>query len=197
MPASLDQLLAFVDLLQQYRTIERKVLIKGSTRRENDVEHSYSLAMLAWYLNETHQCGLDTGKLLGYALAHDLVEVYAGDTPFYHGDAERVASKHEKEAAAALRLQEEFPECTTLHAAIDAYEKREDPESRFIYALDKIEPVLSIYRDGGRTWRDDHVTLEMLTSMKRPKVALDATVEKVFEELVALLEKDQDALFNF
>jgi 5'-deoxynucleotidase YfbR-like HD superfamily hydrolase len=41
------------------------------------------LAMLAWYLADSNGLSLDKNLLLRYALVHDFVEVYAGDTPVY------------------------------------------------------------------------------------------------------------------
>ncbi|MFA6408450.1 MAG: HD domain-containing protein [Candidatus Paceibacterota bacterium] len=191
----LDKILGFIGLLNQFRTIERKVLTQGCDRNENDSEHSFSLAMLAWYVNNVYELNLDTDTMLKYALVHDLVEAYAGDTFFYHPDRSFVDGKHAREEAAAQKLGTEYPEFPEIHDTIERYEKREDRESRFIYALDKIEPVLHIYRDKGRSWRRDGVTLEMLVTMKSPKVALDKTVEGIFKELVSRVSNEQDGLF--
>ncbi len=194
---SFDRILSFVDLLHQFRTVERRVLVKNSDRSENDSEHSFSLAMIAWYVNSTYKLGFDSEKIFTYALAHDLVEVYAGDTFFYSANPDQdLKDKHERESQAAARLRKEFPEFPELHAAIESYEKREDMESKFVYALDKIEPVLSIYRDKGRTWRKDGVTLEMLETMKTPKVAVDPTTADLFKELVARLKAEHVELFT-
>jgi putative hydrolase of HD superfamily len=185
-----DQLLKFVDLLHAFRAIERRILVKGSDRQENDGEHSFSLAMLAWYVNSSQKLGLDSGKLLMYALAHDIVEIHAGDTYFFQTGESVAADKKKREADAAERLKKEFPEFPELHAAIAAYDSHNDPESKLVYALDKVDPMLTIYRDGGRTWKKENVTLEMLTSMKSTKVAVDPTIEKIFKELVARLGKE-------
>lgn len=139
---------------------------------------------------------MDTEKILKYGLVHDLVEVYAGDTYFYHDNQSVIDSKHEREVAAAARLRTEFPEFEQLHQMIDRYEKREDRESRFVYALDKIEPILSIYVDGGRTWREKNITIDMLTSMKRPKVAIDSNIARIFEELIEKLISEKKYLFG-
>ena len=191
---SLDGVLGFYSLLQQYRAIERRVLVKDSDRRENDVEHSFSLAMLAWYVNQSYALNMDTEKLLKYALAHDLVEVYAGDTYFYSEHKDPVEKK-EREEKAARKLQEELSEFPELHTAIANYEKREDRESKFIYALDKIEPMVTIYLDGGRSWRKDNISLEMIKTGKVKKIAEDETVEALFNQLIERLEAGEKELF--
>ncbi len=190
-----DQLLKFTQLLHRYRTIERRILIKDSDQWENDVEHSYTLAMLAWYIVSTYKLDMDLDKIFQYALAHDVVEVYAGDTYLFENDTSVTESKEKREADSAARIQKEFPEFEELHQTIASYEKREDKESRFIYALDKVEAMLSNYIDIGRTWRKEGVTLEQIISIKSPKVAVDKTVEAIFNELVEKLKGEHDELF--
>jgi len=193
---SLEKLLKFTDFLHKFRAIERSLLVRDSERSENDVEHSYSLAMLAWYLNETYQINLEQDKLFKYALAHDLVEVYAGDTYFYHNNEQVLKDKIERELEAAHKIKEEFPDFSELHEIIKQYESRADVESKFIYALDKMEPVLNIYLDKGRTWRKNNVTLEMLEIAKTPKVAIDPTIKKIFKDLVQKLKEEEKSLFT-
>jgi putative hydrolases of HD superfamily len=196
MSPSLENIIRFTDLLNRYRAVERAILVKDSDRKENDTEHSFSLAMLAWYINSVYDLKLDTAKLFMYSLAHDLVEVYAGDTYFFSTDENIKSSKHKREEDAAIRIQNEFPEFKELHTAITSYEKKDDKESKFIYALDKIEPVLNIYVDKGRTWRKNKVTLKMLVDMKNPKVSIDPTIENIFNQLSDLLSKEHDRLFE-
>lgn len=191
----LERLLQFTKLLNDLRLVERVPRVNGSECRENDVEHSYHLAMLAWYVLDTGRFPLDREKVLRYALAHDLVEVYAGDTYFYTEDKALLESKPERERLAAERLQQEFPGLTDFHQAIGAYMARSDAESRFVYALDKIEPIFKIYLDGGRTWKEKGVTLEMLYESKKDKVALSPEIQPYFDELMTLLTSKEHELF--
>ena len=126
---------------------------------------------------------------------HDLVEVYAGDTYFYSTDEAHVAGKHEREEDARQRIEKEFPEFADLHIVISEYEKRKDPESRFVYALDKIQPVVNIYLDNGRLWKERHVTLAMLIEKKKDKVLLSPEIEEYFNELVVILKEKEAELF--
>lgn len=192
----LEKLLSFTKLLAELQAVERVIRVKNSDRWENDVEHSYSLAMLAWYVIDVGKFSLEREKVLRYALAHDLVEVYAGDTYLYTKDTALLASKPERERQAAERLQKEFPELPDMHAAIQAYTVKADAESRFVYALDKIEPILKIYLDNGRTWKEKGITLEMLFENKKDKVALSPEIQPYFDELIALLKERETTLFH-
>lgn len=182
----LSKLQDFVKLITDFGKVERVIYFPGTDRWENDQEHSYSLAMIAWYLAESNKLSLNVEKILKYALVHDLVEVFAGDTYIY-GDPEHLSSKEEREAEAAKRLIEAHPEFQELHATIAEYMRHEDAESKFVYALDKILPVLLIHSDGGRTWKEEKVTLEMLVSHKASKVSVSPEIQRYFEELIEML----------
>jgi 5'-deoxynucleotidase YfbR-like HD superfamily hydrolase len=75
--SSIDPLFKFLQFLIDFQHIERVIYIQGFERKENDVEHSYQLAMLCWFTVMENQLSLDVHKVISYALVHDLVEVYA------------------------------------------------------------------------------------------------------------------------
>jgi putative hydrolase of HD superfamily len=192
---SLNSLLSFVKLLGELQAVERVIHVQGSERWENDQEHSYSLAMLAWYVLDVGKFPLDREKVLRYALAHDVVEAYAGDTYIYSEDHALLDSKLERERSALERIAAEFPEVPEMHAAARSYMVRDDAESRFVYALDKLEPILKVYLDGGRTWKEKRVTLQMLYESKKDKVVLSPEIQPYFDELMMLLRKEEAQLF--
>lgn len=186
----LSKLQDYVKLITEFGKVERVIYFPGTNRQENDQEHSYSLAMTAWYLIASNKLPLNVQKVLEYALVHDLVEVFAGDTYIY-GDSEHLSSKEEREAEAAKRLIEAHPEFQELHATIAEYMGHEDAESRFVYALDKVLPVLLIHSDGGRTWKEKKITLDMLISHKTSKVAVSPEIQAYFDELVEILSGEE------
>jgi putative hydrolase of HD superfamily len=191
----IERLIEFVKFTNEFRKIERKIYATGHPHPENDSEHSFQLALVAWYIIDSKKLMLDISATIRYALAHDLVEIYAGDTFIYTKDLAEKESKKEREEKAAIRIRNEFPEFPELHNLIDDYEEKSDPESRFIYALDKILPVITIYLDGGKGWHEWHVPLEGLLESKTSKVALSPEIEKYFHELVEILKKDEEKLF--
>lgn len=193
---TLEQLLALTQLTQQFRGVERQVLFPNSDRLENDAEHSFQLTMLAWYILEREGLSLDRDAVLRHALAHDLVEVYAGDVFFYDTDSKERENKEKREEQARERLKQEFPEWKTLHESIAAYEERKTPEARFIYALDKVAPILNIYLDNGRLWKTHDISLEQLVTLKREKVEHSDVVAKYFNVLVERLREEEPTLFS-
>lgn len=191
---SLDHLMKFIDLLNRFRQVRRVVLVNGEDRWENDVEHSYHLAMLAWYTISAEKLPLDAGKAMMYALIHDLVEVYAGDVPL-HASPEVRAGKEERERKAALTLQKELPEFSDLHAAITDYTAHADPEAKFVYALDKLQSTLQIYTDNGRTWRRVGTLLSDMIAYKEAKIAVSSPVHAWYDMLIKELRAREPELF--
>lgn len=191
---NIHSILDFIALTNEFRAVERLIYVpNGDTNREineNDAEHSYQLTMLAWYLLSNEDYGLNIDLVIKYALIHDFVEVYAGDTDFYRSDKES-NNKKKREKEAAFRLKKEIPGFQDLHASIEDYEDQIDREARFVYALDKLVPILNIYLGGGKLWKDKEVTLERLLEAKIPKIAISPEVESYFKEMVAILEDNK------
>lgn len=192
----LDGILKFIKLTTDFQKIERMTLATGIKRYENDAEHSYELAMVGWYIVSSLKLPLNVDLVIKYGMLHDLVEVYAGDTYIFDPDPERHASKVDREHKALLQLKKEFTEFPEMTDLIEQYEKREDEESQFVYALDKLIPPINIYLDGGKTWNEHKITFEQIIENKTPKVAAHPEIKKYFDQLMVLLEKEKHLLFT-
>ena len=192
---SLDSIIKFTKLLNDFRQTRRALLVVGEDRCENDVEHSYMLAMSAWHLIELHKLNLDLSLSIKYALVHDLPEVYTGDVSAF-ASKEEIDQNCKKEPGAIDKLQKEFPETEELHSLIAAYVSKRDEESKFIYALDKVLPMLNNYTDKGRSWKKDHITFDMMVNYKKDKVSLSKEVELVFKDLIKVLRDRESEFFN-
>lgn len=192
----LDGILKFAKLIHDFQKVERVIRVPKLDRFENDVEHSYQLALVAWYIVSSYKLDLDIDKILKYALIHDLVEVYAGDTSAIDPDPSVHASKAEREHKAFEKLKNEFPEFSSLTEQIEKYESRQDEESMFVYTLDKILPPLNTYLDEGRAWKDHGMDLTYVLNHAGPRVSHHPEIKKYFDQLVVLLEKDQQTLFD-
>ncbi len=191
----IEGLLKFARFLDNFQKIERKLWLNGRDHPENDVEHSFQLAMLSWYAIGTYKLPLDADKVLKYALVHDLVEVYAGDTDAFDRDPDQHTSKKGREHTALEQIKKEFEEFPELSGLIEQYEERSDEESKFVYALDKVLGPINIYFDGGRSWHKKGVTLEEMVAYKVDKVSLHPEVKKYFEQMLEILKKDEHTLF--
>jgi 5'-deoxynucleotidase YfbR-like HD superfamily hydrolase len=157
----IKELVRFVDFLSVFPNIKRTNKIKGKGDFENDAEHSYQLALAAWYFADALGLPVRRQLVLEYALAHDLVEIYAGDTDAFPNNSEDdLSSKHQKEDAAFLRIKSEFPGFASLHESIERYEHRSDVESKLVYLVDKILPDINIFLSCDTYYKDRSVTFD-------------------------------------
>jgi putative hydrolase of HD superfamily len=200
MDDSLQKIITFSELLHAFERTERAVRVPGTERLENDAEHSYTLATLAWYLIETLNLSLNKEKVFEYALAHDMPEVYAGDTPAFGRGGNAVSdtrpTKKEREEKALAILKERFPEFPSFTETIERYEEQKDDESKFVYALDKLMPMFGGYAQEGRDWKENSISFEDIATYKIDKIKSHPEIYKIFEGLMTLLEKDQKRFFN-
>ncbi len=190
----IEPVITFCELLLQFREVERNIQLPRRDQDENDAEHSYMLAMTAWYIATQAKLSLDVNLVIKYALAHDLIETYAGDTYIY--DAERTADKMEREHVAAEILRRNYPHFDELHELIERYEERADPEANFVYALDKVVPVIMVYIGEGNSWHRDNVTLRMLRDHKDAKVKASPEIAQLWQQLVDMLETKPELFPN-
>lgn len=184
----LDDILPFVGFLQEFRKVERIIYYPGSDRQENDAEHAYQLAMVAWYIIEKKDLSLDVWKVMKYALVHDLVEIYAWDTiPFDHNSIE-VKTKNIREQEALDRIKKEFPEVHEIWSRMDWYELKKDAEAKFVYALDKILPIINTMIDDWRAWKTfDVSSADLLKHMQ--KTTWDNDIYSISQEIALLLKE--------
>lgn len=196
----LQKIFTYLHFLDEFRKIKRVIYATREDRLENDMEHSYQLTMLAWYMIDAYALDLDTDLVTKYCLVHDLVEVYAGDTYIYSQDIEYLNSKVQREEAALSLIKQHIKEFPDMIGNIERYEQKQDRESLFVYALDKIIPALNIYMDDGRTWKDIAltqipVTLEKLREHKDKKIGKSPELYELWLQFIEVLEMNKKDLF--
>jgi putative hydrolase of HD superfamily len=155
----LDAQLAFLREADRLKTVLRQSRIIDGSRRENSAEHSWHLALMGLVLREYAPAGADLGRVTAMLLVHDLVEVDAGDLFAYAG-AQAQARQEAAERAAADRIFALLPagQAGEVRALWDEFEERRTPEARFARALDRLQPMLANYAQGGGTWAEHGVT---------------------------------------
>ena len=88
--------------IDKVKNILRMTSIADGSRRENDAEHSWSLAIMAFLFVEYVDENVDLLKVIKMVLIHDLVEIYAGDTFCF--DEEGMQDKEAREQASADKI---------------------------------------------------------------------------------------------
>lgn len=186
MEERLRQQLSFILELDKEKNILRQTHLSGHGRRENDAEHAWHMAIMAYILREYANEEVDIGKVMLMCLIHDVVEIEAGDTYAY--DAVGLATQKEREEAAKVKLYSMLPadQAAELMALFDEFEAWETPESRFAHAMDNLQPLLLNDSNDGGDWREHGVSAEQVYGRQR-KTALGS--ERLFQLADGLLQK--------
>lgn len=121
----------------------------SSGRRESVAEHSWRLAMMAYFVQDEFP-GADLRKLLCMCLFHDVGEAFTGDIPAF----EKTEADGAAEAAAVEAWLFGLPapyrrELTPLFAEMAA---QETLEARLYKALDKMEALIQHNEAEISTW---------------------------------------------
>lgn len=132
------------DLALRFGRVDRATLHPDGIRAESDTDHTVMLGLIALHVASTHPTlGLDPGRLAALALVHDLPDAHAGDTNTTGGlTPEAQAAKEAREKAATEQIRADLGD-TPVVWWLDAYERQECPEARFLRYLDKILPKLT------------------------------------------------------
>ncbi|WP_020666956.1 HD domain-containing protein [Amycolatopsis nigrescens] len=150
----------FLIEVDRLKTVLRQSPLAAVDRRENDAEHSWHLALMVTMLAEYADEPIDVGRTVELVVLHDLVEIYAGDTPLY--DTAAAVDQQEREEAAADRLFGLLPpdQATLFRARWDEFEARGTPEARFAKAMDRLQPMLLNWIAEGGTWLSHGATAD-------------------------------------
>ena len=174
----LKKQLEFALEIDKEKNIFRQTHLSGHGRNENDAEHAWHMAIMAWVLREYANEEVDIAKVMLMCLIHDIVEIDAGDTYAY--DAEGLKTQKAREDAAKERIFSLLPDDqkAALTALFDEFEEYQSPESRFAHSLDNLQPLLLNNSNEGGDWKEHGVTSEQVYGRQR-KTRLGS--EKLFE----------------
>lgn len=158
MDEKLKRQLDFILEIDKEKDIFRQTHLSGHGRAENDAEHAWHMAVMAWLLKDYANEPVDLARTMMMCLIHDIVEIDAGDTYAY--DAEGLKTQQAREDAAKERIFSLLPEDqrAELVALFDEFEDWSSPEARFAHALDNLQPLLLNNSNDGSDWKAHGVT---------------------------------------
>lgn len=173
--------------IDKVKNIFRQTHLSGHGRNENDAEHSWHMAIMAYLLKEYANEEVDIAKVMLMCLIHDIVEIDAGDTYAY--DEENLKTQKEREDAAKERIFSILPteQKEELIALFDEFEAYETPESKFAHAMDNLQPLMLNHSNGGSDWQEHKVTAEQVYK-RQSKTKLGS--EKLFEVTDQMIQEN-------
>ncbi|MGI6007062.1 MAG: HD domain-containing protein [Ruminococcus sp.] len=143
--------------IDKAKNVYRQTHLLGYHRQENDAEHSWHMAVMAFLLCEHANEKVDQLKVMQMVLIHDLVEIDAGDTYAY--DDAGNATKREREEKGADRIFSILPEDQgkKLRQLWEEFEANETPEALFAHVLDNFQPLALNDANDGKDWKRKNV----------------------------------------
>lgn len=187
MDERLKKQLAFALEIDREKNIFRQTHLSGHGRNENDAEHAWHMAIMAYVLREYSNEKIDVAKVMLMCLIHDIVEIDAGDTYAY--DAENLKTQTARENAAKERIFSLLPDeqKEELIALFDEFEAFETPESKFAHAMDNLQPLMLNNSNGGADWKEHEVTAQQVYG-RQSKTRLGS--ETLFEVVDSIIQQN-------
>lgn len=191
-----EKLLDIAHLSLKFARVNRVTLHEDGVRPESDTDHTVMLSIAACSLAEAlYKNRLDIGKVAQFAIVHDLVEVHAGDTNTINISNDGRAEKEEREMKSLQLIEQEFSSVYPwIHSTIEAYERKDTPEARFVKTLDKAVSKMTNTLNRGAALKKLGTTYEEIESHFRTQI--DDYREKYGEEFPELLDILEELMQN-
>ncbi|MBR6354131.1 MAG: HD domain-containing protein [Oscillospiraceae bacterium] len=154
----LERQLAFALEIDKEKNVFRQTSLSGHGRKENDAEHAWHMAIMAYLLREYANEDVDIAKVMLMCLIHDIVEIDAGDTYAY--DEENLKTQKAREDAAKERIFSMLPDDQKAEftALFDEFEESLTAEAKYAHAMDNLQPLILNNANDGGDWKEHGVT---------------------------------------
>lgn len=148
--------------IDKEKSVFRQTSLSNKGRKENDAEHAWHMAVMAYVLQEYSNKKIDIARVMIMCLIHDIVEIDAGDTYAY--DKEGKKTQKERENKAKERIFSILPEeqKNELLAIFDEFEASETAEAKFVRAMDNLQPLMLNNSNNGGDWKEHNVSAEQV-----------------------------------
>ncbi len=180
----LEKQIRFIVEIDKVKNIFRQTYLADARRKENDAEHSWHIALMAYLLQEYAEKPVDVSKAMLMVLIHDLVEIDAGDTYAY--DDAGAETKRAREEAAADRIFGLLPEDQGKYfrELWEEFEAYESPEGKYAHLLDNFQPLLLNDASGGLSWQEHQVRKSQIYKRNEKIEETSETIWNCMKEIV-------------
>ena len=165
-----------------------------SGRQESVAEHSWRMALMAYFLRDEFPT-VDLTRVLLMALLHDIGEVFTGDIPTFEKTDDDRAREHELRDEWIDALPAPYAaEVRSLFTEMDAMETE---EAKIVKALDRMEAVITHNEGDPHTWLPLEYDLQRTYGVKEAAFTpvlkeLRAEVNREVDEVIAGLNKETE-----
>lgn len=182
----LDQQLKFTVEIDKMTGILRKTLLVDKSRRENDAEHSWHIAVMALLFEEYAREPVNVSRAVEMCVVHDLVEIYAGDTFAY--DVNGNKDKKARENAAADKLFSQLPkeQGKMIRDLWEEFDAMETSDAKYAACLDRLQPFLHNTLTEGHTWVEGGTER---TAVEKRMAIIKEFMPEIYEWISANLDR--------
>ena len=185
----LQKQIDFIVKIDEEKNILRQTHLSHHSRRENDAEHAWHMAIMAYLLQEYANQEVDIGRVMILCLIHDIVEIEAGDTYAYDEEAKKTQAERERKAAEHLFAMLPEDQCRMMHELFDEFEHGDTPEARFARAMDNFQPLLLNDANQGESWMEHDVARSSIDA--RQKKTADGS-RQLYEVIESILDRHME-----
>ena len=185
-------------LVITFARVNRVTLHEDGIRPESDTDHTVMLSICACSLAQKLYPDLDLGRVAQFAIIHDLVEAYAGDTNTFNIDESGRKEKELREVEALARIKKEFDQVYPwISSTIEEYELLATDEAQFIKMVDKVMTKLTHRINTGAYLRKEGKTKEeaIMHYSSQAKV-LEEKYGTKFPKVIQILKKLTDDIIK-
>ncbi len=186
MDERLKKQLDFALEIDKEKNVFRQTHLSGNGRNENDAEHAWHMAVMAYLLKEYSNEEVDIAKVMIMCLIHDIVEIEAGDTYAYDAEGKKTQKAREnlaKEKIFSILPDDQKQEFINL---FDEFEEHQSAEAKFVHAMDNLQPLLLSNSNGGKDWRAHNVSSKQVYE-RQAQTKLGS--KKLFEVTDSILQE--------
>lgn len=181
----LQQQMAFSLEINKEKNIFRQTHLSDHGRNENDAEHAWHMAVMAYLLKEYSNEPIDIARVMIMCLIHDIVEIDAGDTYAYDEEAKKTQKEREQKAADRIFALLPEDQAKEMRAIFEEFEAFETPEAKFAHAMDNLQPLMLNDSNNGGDWKEHDVAISRI--MKR-QVQTKLGSEELFDYIKERLD---------
>lgn len=182
----LEQQMQFLIEIDKVKSVFRQNLLADGSRRENDAEHSWHMAMMVIILSEYFE-GLDVLKTLKIVLIHDIVEIYAGDTFAYDEKAQLDKEFREKISAEKIFALLPLDQGAEYIELWQEFERMDSNEALCAAIVDRIQPLTLNISTEGMMWLKNKVTVDKV--LKRNEIVFKNAPEIISNYVQKIIDE--------
>ncbi len=176
--------LTFALEIDKEKNVFRQTHLSGNGRNENDAEHAWHMAIMAYLLKEYANEKVDIAKVMLMCLIHDIVEIDAGDTYAY--DTENIKTQKIREDKAKERIFSLLPpeQKEEFIALFDEFEAYETAESKFAHVMDNLQPIMLNNSNNGNDWKEHNVRAEQVYNRQKKTKSGSEKLYEVIDQII-------------